>query len=278
MRIAPLFAIVACLLSAAPAVAADWRTLDPENALVIDSTKGRIIVEMIPEAAPAHVARVKELTRAGFYDGLVFHRVIDDFMAQTGDPLATGQGGSDKPDLQPEFTFKRGPDSAVQIVARPAQPGGVDVGFIKSMPVMTQRDDLMAMMADGKVQAWGLFCPGVAGMARAADLASANSQFFLMRQIHASLEKEYTAWGRTVVGLDVVRRLAVGEPPATPDKMVKVRVLADIPAAERPTVQLLDPAGAAFKALMKKEDVANSYEHAACGVELPAKVSGGGAP
>ena len=267
--IAAAFAITA----ASGAVAADWRALDPQEALVIDTTKGRIIVELIPEVAPAHVARVKELARSGFYDGLLFHRVIDDFMAQTGDPQGTGEGGSDKPDLQPEFTFKRGQTTPVRIVASPAAPGGTDVGVLKSLPVMTQRDDLMAMTADGKVQAWALYCPGVMGMARNSDPASANSQFFLMRQIHASLERQYTALGQVVVGLDVVRALKPGEPVVDPDKMLKVRVMADLPAAERPAVQLLDPAGGAFKALMKKEDVANSYEHAICGVAMPAKVN-----
>jgi peptidylprolyl isomerase len=263
-----------CLISgvwASDAAAADWRPLDPENALVIDTTKGRIIVELIPEAAPNHVVRIKELTRAGFYNGLIFHRVIDDFMAQTGDPQGTGQGGSDKPNLQPEFTFKRGAESPIVIVAHPS--GGADVGMIKSMPIMTQRDDLMAMTADGKVQAWGLYCPGVIGMARAGPPDSANSQFFLMRQIHASLEKDYTAFGRVVVGLDVVRALKPGEPVVDPDKMVKVQILADMPAGQRPNVQIIDPAGGAFKALMKKEDVANSYEHAICGVDLPVKVN-----
>ena len=94
-----------------------------------------------------------------------------------------------------------------------------------------------------------------------------------MRQIHASLEREYTAFGQVVVGLDVVRKLKTGEPVVDPDKMLKVRVLADIPSGERPVVQLIDPAGGAFKALMKKADVANAYEHAVCAIELPARVN-----
>nr|MBP7650153.1 peptidylprolyl isomerase [Phenylobacterium sp.] len=88
----------------APA-AADWRTPDPDNVLVIDTTKGRILVELTPQVAPSHVTRVKELTRSGLYDGRSFFRVIDAFMAQTGDPQDTGEGGSDKPDLDAEFTF-----------------------------------------------------------------------------------------------------------------------------------------------------------------------------
>src|SRR5262249_28425281 len=80
-----------------PTTPADWRTLDPENVLVIDTNKGRIFVELSPEIAPEHVARIKLLTRQRFYDGLKFHRVIDGFMAQTGDPLGTGEGQSPYP-------------------------------------------------------------------------------------------------------------------------------------------------------------------------------------
>lgn len=268
-----LIALVSALaLFASAAQAADWRALDPENGLVIDTTKGRIIVEMVPEVAPAHIARLKELARAGFYDGIVFHRVIDTFMAQTGDPMGTGEGGSDKPDLAGEFLFKRGASTPITIVAK---TGPVDVGFIKSLPVITQTEDLMVMKADGTVAGFGMFCPGVAGMARAGDPDSANSQFFFMRQTNSGLDSNYTAWGRVVSGLDVVRRLKTGEPVVDPDKMVKVRVLADIPAGERPKVELLDPAGEAFKALMKKSDIANAFEYAVCGVELPSKVTGG---
>jgi peptidylprolyl isomerase len=271
MKLTAVLAAVAVFF-AAPAIAADWRPLDPENGLVIDTTKGRIIVEMVPEVAPASVARIKELTRTGFYDGLTFHRVIGDFMAQTGDPLGTGAGGSQLPDVPAEFGFKRGPKSPFVLQA---QLGSTEVGVIKSLPVITQSEDLMMMKADGTVDGYGLFCPGVAGMARASSPDSANSQFFLMRQVNTNLDRKYTPFGRVVSGLDVVRRLQVGEPPASPDKMLKVRILADIPAGERPTVQLLDPKGGAFKALMKKNDIANSFDHAICAVDMPVQVTGG---
>lgn len=77
--------------------------LDPENTIYLDLKDGRVVIELLPEKAPNHVARIKELTRKGFYDGLIFHRVIDGFMAQTGDPTGTGRGGSDLPDLKAEF-------------------------------------------------------------------------------------------------------------------------------------------------------------------------------
>ncbi|MDA4843919.1 peptidylprolyl isomerase [Hoeflea poritis] len=77
---------------------------DPENTIVMETSKGKVVIELLPDLAPNHVARIKELSRENFYDGIVFHRVIDGFMAQTGDPTGTGMGGSDKPDLQAEFS------------------------------------------------------------------------------------------------------------------------------------------------------------------------------
>jgi len=84
---------------------------DPENTLLMELKDGVVTIELLPDLAPQHVNRIKELTREGFYDGLVFHRVMDGFMAQTGDPTGTGRGGSDKPDLPAEFSaepFVRG--------------------------------------------------------------------------------------------------------------------------------------------------------------------------
>jgi len=98
----------ALLLLAAPAVAQD---ADPENTLIMQLEGGPVTIRLRPDLAPNHVERLKELTRQGFYDGVVFHRVIPGFMAQTGDPTGTGTGGSDLPDLAAEFSqepFKRG--------------------------------------------------------------------------------------------------------------------------------------------------------------------------
>lgn len=77
---------------------------DPENTIVMETSKGKVVIELMPDLAPNHVSRVKELSRESFYDGVVFHRVIDGFMAQTGDPTGTGMGGSEKPDLAAEFS------------------------------------------------------------------------------------------------------------------------------------------------------------------------------
>src|SRR5579875_3165380 len=142
----------------------DWRTVDPDNLLVIDTNKGRVLVELAPLVAPAHVQQIKTLAHQHFYDGQTFFRVIDQFMDQTGDPQNIGkEGGSSLPNLKAEFTFRRGPEMPFVPVA---QPGGGVTGFIGSMPVDSQPDALMAMTADHKVSAWTEFCTGVAGMAR----------------------------------------------------------------------------------------------------------------
>lgn len=90
---------------------ANAQATDPENTLNLQLKDGTVVIKLMPDIAPNHVARIKELTREGFYNGVVFHRVIDGFMAQTGDPTGTGTGGSDKPDLKAEFNdynFGRG--------------------------------------------------------------------------------------------------------------------------------------------------------------------------
>jgi peptidylprolyl isomerase len=257
---------------AAPEVqptAADWLKLDPENVLVIDTTKGRIFVEMTPEIAPESVARIKQLTREHFYDGLKFHRVVDKFMAQTGDPLGTGEGGSKYPNVKAEFTFRR--DAAVPFNAI-ASDGSFAAGFVGAAPIVTQSDALMDLTADHKVAAWARFCAGSAGMARAGDPNSANSQFYLMRQTYPSLDRSYTVWGRVVSGLSVVRALNVGEPVPNPDLMTKVQILADMPAGQRPTVLVLDPKSAAFTALVEKTKLDKGSDFSVCDVEVPSLV------
>ena len=93
--------IAGLLMLTASAQAAQVR--DPENTLYLQLKDGRVVIELRPDLAPNHVARIKQLTREGFYDGVKFHRVIEGFMAQTGDPTGTGKGGSKLPDLKAEF-------------------------------------------------------------------------------------------------------------------------------------------------------------------------------
>jgi peptidylprolyl isomerase len=248
----------------------DWRTPAPEDVMVIDTNKGRVVVELIPEVAPGHVARIQELTREGVYDGRTFFRVIDRFMVQTGDPDDTGEGGTKKPNLKAEFTFRR--DAATPFVAV-AAPAGTEVGLLKSLPVVSQGWSWNQMTSDKKVAAWGTYCPGVLGMARDEDPDSANSQFFLMRQPYPSLDKRYTAFGRVISGLDVVRAIKTGEPVAAPqDLMQKVRLLSDIPPAERPQVRVVDTASAWFKAEVAAKRAVRGADFSVCDIDLPADV------
>ena len=289
-------ALLAAVLSAAPALAQDagappppaptpettiaageWRTVPAENLLVIDTTRGRILVELTPEVAPLHVERIKLLARRGFYDNIPWHRVIDAFMAQTGDPLGNGEGQSPYPDLKAEFTFRR--DTAMPFAAA-AEPAGARVGFLHSLPVQTQPDAVFATSGDGKVHGWGLYCPGVAGMARDEGNDTANSQFFIMRQPYPALDKRYTIWGMTVSGLDVVRALQVGDgengmmAQAQPDRMTTVRVAADIPESQRPVAQVLSADSARFRALVDEARAARGADFSVCDVTLPVQVSG----
>ena len=264
--------------TAATTVAAnEWRTVPAENLMVIETTKGRILVELAPEVAPLHVERMKLLARRGFFDGLVWHRVIDWFMAQTGDPLGTGEGQSPYPDLKAEFTFRREPTRAFTPVAAPM---GAQLGFLNSLPMQTQPDAAFAQTADGKTHGWGLYCPGVAGMARDEGNDTANSQFFLMRQAYPGLDKRYTIWGVTVSGLDVVRALQVGDgengmmTAATPDRMSRVRIAADIPEAERPVARVLDTTSPRFAALVEQTRAARGADFSVCDVTLPVEVAG----
>jgi cyclophilin family peptidyl-prolyl cis-trans isomerase len=146
---------------------------DPSNKLTLDlSTGGRVVIMLRPDAAPAHVDRIKSLVSQGFYNGLVFHRVVPGFMAQGGDPKGTGEGGSTLPDLKAEFN---------------------------TLP----------------------FLRGTVGAARADSPDSANSQFFIMFAPNGSLNDKYTVFGRVIEGMDAVDKMAPGEPPEQPTKIVR---------------------------------------------------------
>lgn len=267
-------AAVAQSAMAAPKVVklteADWRTPAPETVMVIDTNKGRVLVELVPEVAPNHVARLQDLTRAGVYDGRTFFRVIDRFMAQTGDPTNTGEGGSDRPNLKAEFTFRRTAETGFVPMAAPA---GLEVGYVKSLPIVSQNWSWSDVTSDKKVSAWATYCPGVIGMARDDDNNSANSQFFLMRQPYPSLDKRYTAFGRVISGLEAVRAIKTGEPvPAPQDMMQKVRLLSDIPESERPKVRVIDPKGPWFAAETQRLRATRGADFSVCDIELPVEV------
>jgi peptidylprolyl isomerase len=182
--------VLATSLIAAPAFAQD-ATDGPGPNLLIDvagSTTGQIVIDLLPDVAPAHVAQITTLASEGAYDGVVFHRVIDGFMAQTGDVefgkagadmAKAGMGGSDKPDLSAEFS---------------------SISFER----------------------------GVVGMARSQDPNSANSQFFIMFAPGTFLDGQYTVVGRVISGMDVVDAIKKGEGESgsvtDPDMMSKVTV------------------------------------------------------
>lgn len=156
-------------LSASAALAAERLTVETNDNCSFD-------IALRNDLAPKHVAQIVKLASAGFYDGIVFHRVIDGFMAQTGDPTGTGMGGSGESDLPAEFSGEH-------------------------------------------------FGRGTVGMARTQDPNSANSQFFIMFAEGGFLDGQYTVWGKVdEEGMKCVDQIERGEPPATPDKMVKVTV------------------------------------------------------
>ena len=143
--------------------------------MILETSQGQVEITMLPDMAPKHVARITDLVNDGFYDGIIFHRVIPGFMAQTGDPTGTGMGGSGE-NLDAEFTDYQ-------------------------------------------------YREGTVGMARAMNPNSADSQFFICFDGCGHLTGQYTVWGQVERGMDTVKKLAVGEPPATPDKIVSVRML-----------------------------------------------------
>ncbi len=118
--------ITLALIGATMSGHADARNL--ENTLYLQLTQGRVVIELYPDLAPNHVARIKELARRGFYDGAPFHRVIEGFMAQTGDPTGTGMGGSEKPDLKAEFSSRKHLRGTVSM-ARTMDPNSANSQF-----------------------------------------------------------------------------------------------------------------------------------------------------
>jgi cyclophilin family peptidyl-prolyl cis-trans isomerase len=178
IRILSLLAVLVC---AAPALAQPLpANLDKANAIMIDTSKGRIVIALRTDIAPQHAERIKQLARDGYYNNVPFHRVIEGFMAQTGDGANfNGTGGSKYPNLKQEFS---------------------------NVP----------------------FQRGIVGMARGGSVDSANSQFFICFGDASFLNGKYTVVGAVVQGMDVVDKINRGEPPANPDKMVKVQVASDV--------------------------------------------------
>ena len=142
--------------------------------ITIETSKGKVIIETLPKIAPNHVKRIKQLVQSEFYDGLIFHRVIEGFMAQTGDPDGNGTGGSGE-NLKAEFSDYE-------------------------------------------------YKYGTVGMARSMSPDSGDSQFFICFNGCSHLSGQYTVWGQVVSGMETIEKLAIGEPPSSPDKMISVKI------------------------------------------------------
>jgi len=152
MRLVSLFTAMMAVFGMSVATMNDTEAADLENTIYLELKDGRVVIELLPQLAPNHVNRIKELTRAGFYDGIVFHRVIEGFMAQTGDPTGTGGGGSDKPDLKAEFSSERHLRGVVSM-ARSRNPNSANSQFFIVF------DD--ASWLDNQYTVWGRVTSGM---------------------------------------------------------------------------------------------------------------------
>ncbi len=252
-----------------------WRPVDPENTIYMDLPAGTVVIELRPDIAPAHAQRIRELTREGFYDGLRFHRVIEGFMAQGGDPVGDGTGGSDKPNVPGEFVRDSSEVEGFRVIGRDRI--APRVGYIDGMPVGAQPESLRSFTTASRVELWPLHCPGVMSMARASDPNSANSQFFLMiGDSRLNLDKRYTAWGWIVDGFEATRRISRGEPPTRPTPIMRVRVAADIPESERRDVQVMRTDSETFMRYLKRRgDVDDTgYVKEICDIKVPTRIDG----
>ena len=252
-----------------------WRPVNPENIIYMDLPAGTVMIELRPDIAPAHAARIRELTREGFYDGLRFHRVIEGFMAQGGDPKGDGSGGSEKPNVPGEFVRDSSEVQGFRVIGRDRI--APRVGYIDGMPVGAQPESLRSFTKTARVELWPLHCPGVMSMARSSDPNSANSQFFLMiGDSRLNLDKRYTAWGWIVDGFEATRRIARGEPPTRPTPIMRVRVASDIPESERRDVQIMRTDSETFMRYLKRRgDVDETgYVKDICDIKIPTRIDG----
>ena len=235
----------------------NWRMADPENLIVFNTSKGQIIIEMLPAVAPAHAEQFRAIVRSGDYAGTLFHRVIQGFMAQGGDIFAIKGRESGLPNIPAEFTFRRDPK---EMPIDPIGPADAATnGYYMGFPMRTQAFWLAEMSKDGRVDSYIPHCPGVVSTARTDDPNSGNSQFFLMRGTSPHLDKEYTAWGRVVSGQAVVMELKIGEPPANPDVLQSASMAADLAADARPTVYVQRTDGPAFAERLAQQAEADEW-------------------
>jgi cyclophilin family peptidyl-prolyl cis-trans isomerase len=236
-----------------------WRTADQEDLLYIETDHGMVIVEMAPEFAPNHVARMRTLAQERFYDFLVWHRVIDGFMAQGGGARSNPGHAADVDGLQAEFTLRRSGEPVVtelqdRMINPRSLPQMAKAGFWDGFPAGTQTAALAAITGDGQVQSWLMHCRGAAAAARTGDPNSARSQFYITRGNPEHLNAQYTSWGRVRVGQEAVDAIAVGsamdDPDFRPDNIRSMRTGDELPAGEQVTIEVADTDSAAFAAYL----------------------------
>ena len=234
-----------------------WRAVDPENLVIMETSKGQILIELLPVAAPVHVDRFKTYVRSGLYDGTEFHRVIKGFMAQGGDILATH--GEDKllEPMESEFYFRRDPTTVSLNSVGPDDTA--DSGLYLGFPMKTQPGFLAEMSKDSLVESWIPHCPGVLSTARTDDRNSANAQFFLISDEGQHLDYKYTAKGRAITGLDVIQSIKLGPTPdgfpiANPDVVLTTKMAADLPEGEQPKAFVQRTDTAEWQAVLEEAD------------------------
>ena len=247
---------------------ANWRKVDPENLLQLTINGKNVLVEMRPDVSPNHVAQIKKVARAGDYDKIPFHRVIDDFMVQGGD-VESVKPQVKYPELKGEFTWARDPaKQKVQWVGM--TPDGDKIGYLDGFLVQGQPDEVAMISWPAVSRTWMIHCSGVTSMARTNDPNSATTQYFLMRHPRvgpSGLDQKYTPWGWTVSGLDVIRGVKAGKeeengvlPPGTADVMTKAVIVADLPPAQQSTVYVRRTDGPEFAAKLAQIKVTDPEE------------------
>jgi peptidylprolyl isomerase len=261
-----LIAIIAGVLLPASANATDapppppampppqaWRQVDPDNLVLIDTKYGEIMVELAPEFAPKHVARLRALVRAKFYDGQSFYRVIDGFVAQGGvgeDTASTqvrdAQLEKKWPKLKAEFDRPIANDVVFTPLGNP-DLFAPEVGYVNGFPV--GRDP-------GDKRTWIIHCPGTFAFARDNDNDSATTEFYIViGEAPRRLDRNLTAFGRVIDGLQYAQKLERGDPDvdsgviqdvAKRDPIIRMRLASDMSEKERPNFQVLRTDSPAF--------------------------------
>lgn len=258
-----------------------WRTVDQDRLMYVETEHGQVIIELAPEFAPNHVARMRELVGERFYDFLVFHRVIEGFMAQAGGSRANPGHASDKEPLAAEFTIRRNPGEIAMTELQPRQvnPGIAlmgQAGFWNSFAAGTQPSAQAMISMDGAVESWLLHCRGAAAMARTNDPNSARSQWYITTGNAEHLNATYTVWGRVRSGMEAVDQIAVGtameDPDFRPDVIRSIRIGSELPAEDQVEVQVADTDSEAFAAYLETlRDEAGALPDI-CDIPVPTRI------